>query len=297
MYDFDRKQFIKNISAVGLLGLVLALGCESAPSNDPNYYPPPDSNNGPDYGRPGYDRPDYDRPNYDDRPYDGMPWRADLVARNNDKVRWRAVDEGSVFISDDTDRTLLTWFKVHRDDTVEIIPKDDEIKLNGRDVYPKDLHRNNRHAIFFLRERDYVQPGGWQGGSDGGWDHRRPDNDRPDYGRPGNDRPNNDRPNRPGNNRPDDTNDRLPSELRGFSSMVHGRDNVVYQTGARGRMVVFDRTDNRVVHRVDVGRGDRLIVASSRGYIRLEADKARSGNTKYRLDTNHDYVIYFRPTE
>ena len=63
--------------------------------------------------------------------YGTVPPRADRVAEGPGRLKYRAPEEGRLWVGDEAQRRELLACRVSRGDTVEVIPEGGRIELNG----------------------------------------------------------------------------------------------------------------------------------------------------------------------
>lgn len=82
-------------------------------------------------------------------PYAGIPRSAESVASGRGRVEWRAESRGTVWIGNDRLKSVVVSHAVNVDDLVEVDPSKDQVKLNGRVIFNKNMESKHEHSIFF----------------------------------------------------------------------------------------------------------------------------------------------------
>jgi len=88
-----------------------------------------------------------------DQPY-RIPQGADMVAEGNEKVKWTADMDGTVFVFDRDKNNIRYTGPVRRGDDVIIQPDRDKIYIGERNVYQGNLEKHSWHKIYFVPGRD-----------------------------------------------------------------------------------------------------------------------------------------------
>ena len=57
--------------------------------------------------------------------------------------------EGFAWVGDDETRRELLLHPVKRGDLIEVDPRADQVKINGKVVYAENLESKHRHSIYF----------------------------------------------------------------------------------------------------------------------------------------------------
>lgn len=129
------RRFLMTAMAGLLLG-GLTIGCESL-------------------GLGGGDNDDDDDALRDDRVSRGgglsdLPARAERVEEGVGTLSFRAYDDGTAYVVDQTSGRIIDTVELKRGDELRLDPSSDDVLLNGKDVYDGNVLRDNRHAIHFL---------------------------------------------------------------------------------------------------------------------------------------------------
>jgi hypothetical protein len=79
-----------------------------------------------------------------------VPSSAQMMTEGNgDKVAYRAGQFGRVYVTNDTTGKILYQGDVARDETVEVIPRDNRILVGGRVASEAPLADGDRYKIYF----------------------------------------------------------------------------------------------------------------------------------------------------
>jgi hypothetical protein len=81
--------------------------------------------------------------------YGKIPGDAERVASGAGTVRFRTERDGFVWVGDDESRRELLLHPVKRGDLIELDPRADQVKINGKVVYTENLESKHRHSIYF----------------------------------------------------------------------------------------------------------------------------------------------------
>jgi hypothetical protein len=131
-----RTRMFVRLSAGALLTTFFALGCVSTS------------------GEGDSDTPSWNRPSYP-----GVPEDAKSLADGFGIVRTRMPDTGTAYVVDDDRRSLLYSVNVKRNDEIEIVPRDNDIRLNGYNRFNGRLDERSRHVILIEKKRDEPEVG------------------------------------------------------------------------------------------------------------------------------------------
>jgi len=71
------------------------------------------------------------------------------VAEGNQKLLYKAPENGTIFIYESPDNRLIYRAAVKRGDTVELNTNDDRIRVNGKTVMEKGLGNGRDYKMFF----------------------------------------------------------------------------------------------------------------------------------------------------
>lgn len=82
------------------------------------------------------------------KPYANIPRTADWVAGGSGSFEWRADRHATIYLGDDKTKTVILTSRVRPDDLVEIDAKRDFVRVNGRDIYNKNLESKHNLSIF-----------------------------------------------------------------------------------------------------------------------------------------------------
>jgi hypothetical protein len=88
-----------------------------------------------------------------DQPY-RIPQGADMVAEGNEKVKWTADMDGTVFVFDRDKNNIRYTGPVRRGDDIILQPDRDKIYIGGRNVHQGNLEKHSWHKIYFIPGRD-----------------------------------------------------------------------------------------------------------------------------------------------
>lgn len=128
-----RTRTLSRIVTGTMLAAFFALGCASTDGGSD------ENSNGS-----GWDRPNYP----------GVPRNAKVLIDGFGIVRTRMPGEGKAFVVDDDRRALLYSVTVKRNDEIEIVPRDNDVRLNGYNRYDGRLDERSRHVILFEKKAD-----------------------------------------------------------------------------------------------------------------------------------------------
>lgn len=78
-----------------------------------------------------------------------VPPTARLLVQGDQQLAYTATDDGTVYVFDATDETLVYSGKVEKGQSISIDPDEDQVMLDSRVVLEKDIHAGNRHRIYF----------------------------------------------------------------------------------------------------------------------------------------------------
>lgn len=82
------------------------------------------------------------------RPYAGIPSDAWNAASGYGHISARAPRDGVMWVGNDKLKTLVIGGEVRRNDLIEVDAKRDEVKINGRVVWSRNLESKHSHSIF-----------------------------------------------------------------------------------------------------------------------------------------------------
>ena len=82
-----------------------------------------------------------------------VPPGAQLLLQGDRQLAYTAQRDGTVFVYDASDETLLYSGQIEKGQTIAIDPDEDKIMLDNRLVLEKDIHAGNRHRIYFQEDR------------------------------------------------------------------------------------------------------------------------------------------------
>ncbi|MCA3006405.1 MAG: hypothetical protein ACK51N_01215 [bacterium] len=83
------------------------------------------------------------------KPYGGIPSSARHVAGGEGIVTFQADVDGTVYVGNDRTKAMITTVAVRAGQVVEVDAKNDQVKLNGKVVYNRNLESKHAHSIFF----------------------------------------------------------------------------------------------------------------------------------------------------
>ena len=72
-----------------------------------------------------------------------------MTEGNGDRISFRAPEFGRVYVTNDSTNKILYQGDVRRDETVEVDPRDNRIRLAGRTVTESSLADGDRYKIYF----------------------------------------------------------------------------------------------------------------------------------------------------
>jgi hypothetical protein len=82
-----------------------------------------------------------------------IPQMADVVAEGNDKLKWTADMDGTIFLYDRDKSTIRYTGPVQRGEEIIIQPDRDKVYVGGRVVYNENLEKHSWHRLYFLHEQ------------------------------------------------------------------------------------------------------------------------------------------------
>lgn len=83
-----------------------------------------------------------------------IPAGARMAMQGDQQLVYPAPQDGTVYIYDADDRTLIYSGKVEKGQSITVDPDADTVMIDTRLVLEKDIHAGNRHRIYFQPERD-----------------------------------------------------------------------------------------------------------------------------------------------
>jgi hypothetical protein len=72
-----------------------------------------------------------------------------MTEGNGDRISFRAAEPGRVYVSDESNHKIYYQGDVLRDDSVDVIPRDNRITISGRTVSEASLPDGDRYRIYF----------------------------------------------------------------------------------------------------------------------------------------------------
>jgi hypothetical protein len=72
-----------------------------------------------------------------------------MTEGNGDRISYRASQFGRVYVSDESTKKILYQGDIHRDETIEVLPRDNRITLGGRPVSESSLRDGDTYKIYF----------------------------------------------------------------------------------------------------------------------------------------------------
>jgi hypothetical protein len=72
-----------------------------------------------------------------------------MTEGNGDKISYRAGEFGRVYVADDSTKKILYQGDVRRDETVEVLPRDNRIMVGGRVVNEASMRDGDTYKIYF----------------------------------------------------------------------------------------------------------------------------------------------------
>lgn len=82
-------------------------------------------------------------------PYGNVPSSAENMSSGSGKITWRAESSGHVWIGNDRQRSVVVDSNVNSGDLVEVDPRSNRVKVNGREIYSQNMESKHTHSIFF----------------------------------------------------------------------------------------------------------------------------------------------------
>jgi hypothetical protein len=92
-----------------------------------------------------------------DRP-SRLPPGADVVAEGNEKVKWTADMDGTVFVFDRDKNNIRYEGPVRRGEEIILQPDRDKIYIGDHNVYQGNLEKHGYHKIYFIPGQAGGQP-------------------------------------------------------------------------------------------------------------------------------------------
>jgi len=84
-----------------------------------------------------------------DRPM-SVPSSAQSVTEGNgDRMSYRAGQFGRIYVSNESNHKILYQGDIRRDETIEVLPRDNRITVGGRTVSESSLPDGDRYKIYF----------------------------------------------------------------------------------------------------------------------------------------------------
>jgi hypothetical protein len=81
-------------------------------------------------------------------PYADIPRDAENVISASGTISWRADAAGTIYVGNDKLHTNIVSHRVRATDLVEVMPGEDQIKVNGKVIYSQNLESKHKHSIF-----------------------------------------------------------------------------------------------------------------------------------------------------
>ena len=85
-----------------------------------------------------------------------VPPNAQLLVQGDQMLNYTATQDGTVYVYDASDNTLLYSGDIKRNQSVSIDPDKDKVMIDGKLALEKDIHAGNRHRIYFVPDPDAV---------------------------------------------------------------------------------------------------------------------------------------------
>lgn len=82
-------------------------------------------------------------------PYGEIPRRARSMATGTGRIEWRAESPGRIWVGNDHDHRVVVAEDVRRGDMIEVIPNQNEVKINGRVIFNQNMESKRQHSIFY----------------------------------------------------------------------------------------------------------------------------------------------------
>jgi hypothetical protein len=86
-----------------------------------------------------------------------IPQMADVVVEGNDKIKWTADMDGTIFVYDRDKSTVRYTGPVRRGEEIIVQPDRDKVYVGDHVVYNENLEKHSWHRIYFLHEQDAQQ--------------------------------------------------------------------------------------------------------------------------------------------
>jgi hypothetical protein len=81
-----------------------------------------------------------------------VPTSAKMISSGKDELTATAPADGTVYIVDDKNDKPVYIGRVHRDDTISVDPKHDQILLDGKVATKRELWDDHKYQVFFDRD-------------------------------------------------------------------------------------------------------------------------------------------------
>lgn len=168
-------------------------------------------------------------------PVSNYPWYREgiVITEGDDRLAWNADQNGNVYVYDYGEDKLVWNGPIQRGQRIEVLPAQDRVTINDREVYRGNLRRNAKHQIVLVR-----LPGDNRGG--------------------------------PGRGGPPPSNG-LPAGARRLET--GRGDLAIGQAPGDGTVFVFDEDSGRVVYSAPVGRNNSFQIFTRGNYVNLNSKK------------------------
>jgi hypothetical protein len=82
-----------------------------------------------------------------------VPAGAQLLVQGDQQLSYSAQRDGTIYVYDANDRTLIYSGQIEKGQTIAIDPDEDRVMVDNKLVLEKDIHAGNRHRIYFQEDR------------------------------------------------------------------------------------------------------------------------------------------------
>jgi len=82
-----------------------------------------------------------------------VPPGAQLLVQGDQQLSYSAQRDGTIYVYDANDRTLIYSGQIEKGQTIAIDPDEDKVMVDNKLVLEKDIHAGNRHRIYFQEDR------------------------------------------------------------------------------------------------------------------------------------------------
>ena len=81
-----------------------------------------------------------------------VPPGAQLLVQGDQQLSYSAQRDGTIYVYDANDRTLIYSGQIEKGQTIAIDPDEDKVMVDNKLVLEKDIHAGNRHRIYFKED-------------------------------------------------------------------------------------------------------------------------------------------------